>query len=133
VISATFLIPLDVAERAFSRCVTINEDSSTTWEEEVLADSHKLKVIFNYEFLEDFQDDRSSDKQSSGEEGETNIDARYTPRAQIFLSSLVYIVIVMLYPPNSAKSLQPKKFTKHSHPLFLIVSSHVFLAFCTVC
>ena len=28
---------------------------------------------------------------------------------------------------NSAKSWQPKKFTKHSHPLFLIVSSPVFL------
>ena len=99
-ISATFLISLDVAERAFTRCVTINEDSSKTWEEQVLADSHKLKVIFNYEFLEDFQDDRSSDKQSSGEEGETNIDARYTPSAKIFLSSLVYIVIVMLYLPT---------------------------------
>ena len=97
-ISATFLIPLDVAERAFSRCVTINEDRGSTWEEEVHADSHKLKVMFNYEFLEDFQDDRSSDKQSSGEEGATNIVTRYIPRAQIFLSSLVYIVTVMLYP-----------------------------------
>ena len=29
--------------------------------------------------------------------------------------------------PNSAKSWQPKKFTKHSHPLFLLVSSPVFL------
>ena len=66
----------------------------------MLANSRKLKVKFNYEFLEDFQDDKSSDKQSSGEEGETNIDARYTPRAQIFLSSLVYIVIVMLYLPT---------------------------------
>ena len=97
-ISATFLIPLDVAERAFSRCITINEDRGSTWEEEVHADSHKLKVMFNYEFLEDFQDDRSSDKQSSGEEGATNIVTRYIPRAQIFLSSLVYIVTVMLYP-----------------------------------
>ena len=30
-------------------------------------------------------------------------------------------------PPNSPKSWQPKKFTKHSHPLFLIVSSPVFI------
>ena len=30
-------------------------------------------------------------------------------------------------PPNSTKSWQPKKFTKHSHPLFLIVNSSVFL------
>ena len=63
--------------------------------EEVHADSHKLKVEFNYEFLEDFQDEQSSDKQSSGEEGETNIDARYIPSIQLFLSSPV---IEMLYP-----------------------------------
>ena len=50
----------------------------------MLANSRKLKVQFNYEFLEDFQDEQSLRKQSSGEEGETNIDARYTPRAQIF-------------------------------------------------
>ena len=54
--------------------------------EKVLADSRTLKVKFNYEFLEDFQDEQSSDKQSSGEEGATNIDARYTPSEQIFLS-----------------------------------------------
>ena len=30
-------------------------------------------------------------------------------------------------PSNSTKSWQPKDFTKHSHPLFLIVSSPVFL------
>ena len=106
-ISATFLIPLDVAERAFSRCVTTNKAEGATWEEEVHADSHKLKGMFNYEFLEDFQDDKSSDKQSSGEEGETNIDSRYIPRAQIFLSSLAYIVIVMLYPPPPPTVLSP--------------------------
>ena len=61
------------------------------------ADSRKLKVMFNYEFLEDFQDKQPSDKQSSGEEGGTNIDTRYRPSAQIFMSSLAYIVIVMLY------------------------------------
>ena len=64
------------------------------------ADSHKLKVKFNYEFLEDFQDEQSSDKQSSGEEGPTNIDTRYTSIAQIFMNSLANIVIVMLYPPT---------------------------------
>ena len=72
--------------------------------EKVHADSRKLKVKFNYEFLEDFQDEQSSDKQSSGEEGETNIDARYTPSAQIFLSLLTYLVIVMLYPPTVLSS-----------------------------
>ena len=30
-------------------------------------------------------------------------------------------------PSNSTKSWQPQEFTKHSHPLFLIVSSPVFL------
>ena len=68
--------------------------------EKLHADSRNLEVKFNYEFLEDFQDEQSPDKQSSGEEGETNIDARYTPRAQIFLSSPAYIVIVMLYLPT---------------------------------
>ena len=64
----------------------------------VHADSRYLEVKFNYEFLEDFQDKQSPDKQSSSEEGETNTDARYTTSAQIFLSSLTYLVIVMLYP-----------------------------------
>ena len=64
--------------------------------EKVHADSRKLEVKFNYEFLEDFQDEQSPDKQSSGEEGETNIDTRYTPSVQIFLS-LLALVIVMLY------------------------------------
>ena len=36
-------------------------------------------------------------------------------------------------PPNSTKSWQPKKFTKHSHPLFLIVSSPVFLVLQSCC
>ena len=36
-------------------------------------------------------------------------------------------------PPNSAKSWQPKKFTKHTHPLFLIVSSPVFLVLQSCC
>ena len=59
--------------------------------EEVHADSRMLEVKFNYEFLEDFQDEEPPDKQSSGEEGETNIDSRYTQSTQIFLSSLSYI------------------------------------------
>ena len=66
----------------------------------VHADSRNLKVKLNYEFLEDFQDEQSPDKLSSGEEGETNIDARYTPSAEIFLSSLTYIFIVILYLPT---------------------------------
>ena len=88
---------LDVAEKAFSKCVETNK-GGTQLGEKVHADSHNLEVKFNYEFLEDFQDEQSPDKQSSSEEGETNIDARYTTSAQIFLSSLTYLVIVMLYP-----------------------------------
>ena len=68
--------------------------------EEVHADSHKIKVEFNYEFLEDFQDEQSSSKQSSGEEDATNIDTRYTLSSQNLLRSLAYIVIVMLHPPT---------------------------------
>ena len=90
---------LDVAERVFSKCVETNKGEKELGEE-VHAASHKLKVKFNYEFLEDFQDEQSSDNQSSGEEGETNIDNRYTPSAQIFLSSPAYLVIVMLYLPT---------------------------------
>ena len=78
------------------------------------ADSRKLEVKFNYEFLEDFQD---------GEEDETNIDSRYTKCIDEFTSSVFSYCDVL--PPNSTMSWQPKKFTKHSHPLFLIVSSHV--------
>jgi len=80
----------------------------------VHADSRKLEVKFNYEFLEDFQD---------GEEGETNIDSRYTKCIDEFASSVFSYCDAL--PPNSTKSWQPKKFTKHSHPLFLIVSSPV--------
>ena len=80
------------------------------------ADSRKLEVKFNYEFLEDFQD---------GEEGETNIDSRYTKCIDEFASSVFSYCDAL--PPNSTKSWQPKKFTKHSHPLFLLVSSPVFL------
>jgi len=100
---STFLplhLSLDVAERAFSKCVTTNKGKGESWGEEVHADSRKLEVEFNYEFLEDFQDEQSPDKLSSGEEGATNIDTRYTPSANIFLSSPAYIVIVMLYPPT---------------------------------
>ena len=91
------ILSLDVAERAFSKCVTTNEGKDEFRNEEVHADSRKLKVTFNYEFLEDFQDEQPSDKQSSGEEDETNTDTRYTQSAWIFMSSLTYIVIVMLY------------------------------------
>ena len=100
VLSPVFLplFPLDVAERAFSKCVKTNKGRD--WGKKVHADSRKLKVKFNYEFLEDFQDEQSSDKQSSDEAGATNIDTRYTLSSQIFLSSLAYIIIVMLYPPT---------------------------------
>ena len=103
IINTTFLhviLPLDVAERAFSRCVTTNEGNDKFWNEEVHADSRKLTVKFNYEFLEDFQNKQSSGKLSLGEEGPANIDTRYTSNAQIFLSSLAYTDIVMLYPPT---------------------------------
>ena len=36
-------------------------------------------------------------------------------------------------PPNSAKSWQSKKFKKHSHPLFLIVSSPVLMFLQSCC
>ena len=88
---------LDVAERAFSKCVETNKGGKI-FGEKVHADSRTLKVKFNYEFLEDFQDEQSPDKQSSCEEGATNIDTRYTPSVQIFLSLPAYLVIVMLYP-----------------------------------
>ena len=71
------ILPLDVAERAFCRCVETNKGKDELRNEEVHADSHKLKVKFNYEFLEDFQDEESSNKQSSGEEGPTHTDTRY--------------------------------------------------------
>ena len=64
VISRTFLhliFPLDVAERAFSKCVKTNEGEEV-YREKVLANGRKLKVKFNYEFLEDFQDKQSSDR-----------------------------------------------------------------------
>ena len=74
---------LDVAERAFSKCVETNEGNEEEIEK-VHADSRNLKVKFNYEFLEDFQDEQSPDNESSGEDGATNTDARYTPSAEIF-------------------------------------------------
>ena len=64
VISRTFLhliLPLDVAERVFSKCVTTNEGKEV-FTEKVHADGRLLKVEFNYEFLEDFQDKQSSDR-----------------------------------------------------------------------
>ena len=92
------ILPLDVAERAFSRCVTTNKGKGQSQDEqEVHADSRKLEVEFNYEFLEDFSDEQSSNKQSSGEEGAINKDKRYTPSAQILLSLLAYIIVI-LYP-----------------------------------
>ena len=66
------------------------------------ADSRKLEVKFNYEFLEDFQD-----KQSSGEEGPTNKETRYPQSAQI-LSPLV--IVISCFPtakiPGSQRNLQ---------------------------
>ena len=122
------ILTLDVAEKTFNRCVTTNEGNAGLWEE-VHADSRNLEVKLNYEFLEDFQDEQSSNKQSSDEEGATNIDTRYTPSAPIFLSSLNCnsLRYCDALSSNSTKSWQPKKFTKHNHPLFLIVSSPVFL------
>jgi len=51
---------IDVAEVAFSRCVTTNEGKNRG--NEVHATSNSLKVDFNYEFLEDFQDKHSPDR-----------------------------------------------------------------------
>ena len=92
------ILPLDVAERAFSRCVETNEGKDEVSNEEVHADSYKLRVTFNYEFLEDFQEEQSSVKQSSGEEGPTNIDARYIQCTDFLDFTTLYIVIV--YPPT---------------------------------
>ena len=51
----------DVAEVAFNRCITTNEGKG--WNEDVVhATSDDFKVDFNYEFLEDFQDEHSSDR-----------------------------------------------------------------------
>ena len=65
VISITCLhliLPLDVAERAFSRCVATNKGKAQLKNEKEVHDhSRKLEVEFNYEFLEDFQDKQSSD------------------------------------------------------------------------
>jgi len=52
---------IDVAEVAFSRCVTTNEGKKDRGNE-VHATSDALKVDFNYEFLEDFQDKHSPDR-----------------------------------------------------------------------
>ena len=104
VISITCLhliLPLDVAERAFSRCVATNKGKGRLKDEEEVHDhSRKLEVEFNYEFLEDFQDEQSSNKLSSGEEGPTNQKTRYKPSAETFSSSFSYMfmVIVILYP-----------------------------------
>ena len=89
------------------------------------ADSRKLKVRFNYEFLEDFQEEQSSDKQSSDEEGGANIDTRYTLSSQIFLSSLAYLVIVMISPPTV---LSPG--SRRNSPSTLI---HFFLLWVALC
>ena len=75
---------------------------------------------FNYEFLEDYQDKQFLGKQSSGDEG---ANTRYTN----FLGSTSSYSYFDPLSSNSTKSLQPKKFTKHRHPLFLIVSTPVFL------
>ena len=96
------ILPLDVAERAFSRCVTTNKGKGSSWEEEVHADSRKLEVKFNYEFLEDFQNE-----QSSGEEGQTITDTRYPQSAQIFLSPLVIVIFCSTaLIPGSRRNLQ---------------------------
>jgi len=52
---------IDVAEVAFNRCVTTNEDKKDHGNE-VHATSDALKVDFNYEFLEDFPDKHSPDR-----------------------------------------------------------------------
>jgi len=59
--------PIDVAERALSRCVTTNEgfknqvDADTNLTEEVHTTSHDFEVTLDYQFLEDFQDSCAPD------------------------------------------------------------------------
>ena len=53
---------IDVAEVAFNRCVTTNEGKKDGLGNEVHATSNSLRVDFNYEFLEDFQDKNSPDR-----------------------------------------------------------------------
>ena len=135
VISTTFLhliLPLDVAEMAFSRCVTTNRGKDEWQHEEVHADSRNLEVMFNYEFLEDFQDEHSSGKQSSDEEGATNNDTRYKRSAHIFLQALVNMIHftpTVLIPGSQRNSQSTATHSSWSWVLLHVsVSTHALFA-----
>ena len=86
--NGTIIVPLDITETVFSRCVTTNGKDEIK-EEEVLANCHKLQIKFNYEFLEDFQGKQFSSKLSSGEEDATDIDI---PKQDISAKFLTIVV-----------------------------------------
>jgi len=58
------IFPTDVAEVAFNKCVTTNENKKHHMDSEVVVHptSDTFQVKFNYEFLEDFQYKHSSDR-----------------------------------------------------------------------
>ena len=53
---------VDVAEKAFSKCVETNEGKQG--QKEVHAIDHNFRVCYDYEFLEDFQESHSSDTEN---------------------------------------------------------------------
>ena len=90
--NGTIIVPLDITETVFSRCVTTNNGKDEIKEEKVLANCHlqkKLQIKFNYEFLEDFQGKQFSSKLSSGEEDATDIDI---PKQDISAKFLTIVV-----------------------------------------
>ena len=87
--NGTIIVPLDITETVFSRCVITNNGRDKIKEEEVLANCHKLQIKFNYEFLEDFQGKQFSSKLSSGEEDATDVDI---PKQDISAKFLTIVV-----------------------------------------
>lgn len=118
--------PIDVAERALSRCVTTNEGSKnqvdddtnrTLGEEEVHTTSRDFEVTLDYQFLEDFQDSCASDVEASTQ------GTRYNKT----IGNLNFTSYCNLLFSNSDNSWRPKKFIKHNHTLHLMVSNSVVL------
>ena len=57
-----YLLHIDLAEVAFNRCVTTNEGEVDERRQKVQATTESFTVDYNYEFLEDFHVERSSDR-----------------------------------------------------------------------
>ena len=49
-----------LAAKVFSKCVETNEGEKNQWGKEVFTNSPDFKVVFNYEFIEDYLDTHSS-------------------------------------------------------------------------